>query len=201
MYAMPAEKIPWEIPEPPKELVEIVQSYPREDGKALDIGCGTGNYSFYLAQHGYTVTGVDFSQKALDIATRNNEQSKLPVKFIHADVTNLNAAIAGQTFDLIVDYSILHHIAPQDVANYAHQFFEFLSPTGKLLLVCYSDEDEYAHGATKATGKYGNEMFYRTRQQIEQLYENLHEVSYEPARLGKRAQHFAHSFVFERATS
>jgi 2-polyprenyl-3-methyl-5-hydroxy-6-metoxy-1,4-benzoquinol methylase len=201
MYAMPVEQIPWEISEPPQELVGIIQAYPHQTGTALDIGCGTGNYSFYLAQNGYIVTGVDFAQKALDIAIQRNSQLKLPIKFIRADVTKLNTALTGKTFDLILDYSILHHIAPSDVESYAQQFTKLLSPTGKLLLVCYSDQDEYAHGAATATGKYGNDMFYRSRQEIEKLYHELTKVSYEPARLGKRAQHFAHSFIFEQAKS
>ena len=37
-------------------------------GSALDVGCGTGDSSIYLAQHGWKVTGVDFVPKALDKA-------------------------------------------------------------------------------------------------------------------------------------
>ena len=33
-------------------------------GFLLDVGCGTGNYSVYLAQNGFNVTGIDFSQEA-----------------------------------------------------------------------------------------------------------------------------------------
>ncbi len=37
-------------------------------GSALDLGCGTGDSSIYLAQHGWKVTGVDFVPKALEKA-------------------------------------------------------------------------------------------------------------------------------------
>ena len=37
-------------------------------GTALDIGCGTGDNSIYLAKHGWQVTGVDFVAKAVDKA-------------------------------------------------------------------------------------------------------------------------------------
>ncbi|KAA8946883.1 methyltransferase domain-containing protein, partial [Mycobacterium sp.] len=33
-------------------------------GSALDLGCGTGDASIYLARHGWHVTGVDFVGKA-----------------------------------------------------------------------------------------------------------------------------------------
>jgi SAM-dependent methyltransferase len=37
-------------------------------GSALDVGCGTGDSSIYLSQHGWTVTAVDFVPQALDKA-------------------------------------------------------------------------------------------------------------------------------------
>lgn len=197
MYSLPIEQIPWEITDAPKELVNFLESRPGSRGTALDVGCGTGNYSIYLAQHGYTVIGVDVAQKALDIATERAKSLNLPIAFRQGDVTALSQVVPGETFDLILDYSILHHIAPADVAAYAKQFATLLKPGGTLLLVCYSDQDEFSRGAPKATGKYGNDMYYRSCQEIEKIYANLRVVSYEEARLGKRHQHFAHSFIFE----
>lgn len=201
MYDLPLGRIPWEIEEPPKELVELIQTGILRGGRALDIGCGTGNYSFYLAQHGFDeVVGVDFSKKALAVAEKHNQKLKLPVRFVFGDATEPDIAANAQ-FDFILDYSILHHIEPKDAGNYAAHSMELLKPGGKLLLVCYSDKDEFASGNVAATGTYGNTMFYRTADEVRSLYKGLTEISYKEARLGKRAHHFAHCFLFEKPLS
>ena len=46
MYDMPLENIPWEIKEPPKDLVDLINKGVLTGSKALDIACGTGNYTF-----------------------------------------------------------------------------------------------------------------------------------------------------------
>ena len=199
MYAKPLKDIPWEIVEPPQELVELVGSGKLPGGRALDIACGTGNYSFYLAQHGFNeVVGVDFSEKALAIGRKNNEVLKLPVRFAFADVSQIANALPGEQFDFILDYSILHHLEPAVTDDYARQCANLLKPGGKLLLVCYSDKDEGASGGTSATGKYGNTMFYRTADEIRAAYKDLKEISYKEARLGKRLHHAGHCFLFEK---
>ena len=52
----------------------------------LDFGCGTGNHSIQLAKRGYDVTGVDRSNKMLDIANVKADQKKLPCKFFQSDL-------------------------------------------------------------------------------------------------------------------
>lgn len=198
MYDKPLENIPWEIKDPPKELVELVASGKIKGGRALDIACGTGNYSFYLAQHGFTeVVGMDFSEKALAIARKNNETLKLPVSFKFADVTHLEEALPGEQFDFILDYSILHHLDLAVTADYARQCANLLKPGGKLLLVCYTEKHEFA-SASQAAGEWGNTMFFRTADEIRAAYKDLKELSYKEARLGKRQRHLAHCFLFEK---
>lgn len=201
VYDRPLENIPWEIIEPPKELVELIETKQITDGDALDLACGTGNYSFYLARHGFMVTGVDFSDKALNIAREHAKSLQLPVTFINADITQLDEVLHGQRFDFILDYSILHHLEPTVIEQYANQCARLLKPDGKLLIVCYSDtyddEDVTKTGKTGA-GKYGNSMFFRTKEEIRAAYHELREIWYRKGRLGKRAQHPAHCFLFEK---
>jgi 2-polyprenyl-3-methyl-5-hydroxy-6-metoxy-1,4-benzoquinol methylase len=200
MYDLPLENIPWEIKDPPKELVSAINAGEVKGAKALDIACGTGNYTFYLAQHGFSdVLGVDFSEKALAVARKNNEKLKLPVRFAFADVTKIEKTLNGETFDFILDYSILHHLEPSVTASYAHQCANLLNPGGRLLLVCYSDKDEFSSGGNSATGTYGNTMFYRTADEIRAAYKDLKEVYYKETALGKRLHHIAHCFLFEKA--
>lgn len=201
MYERPLENIPWEIAEPPKELVELVERKLITSGTALDVACGTGNYSFYLARHGFTVTGIDFAEKALAIAREHAKPLDLPVTFVMADATKIDATLPNAPFDFILDYSVLQHIGPADVASYAKQYTELLKPGGILLLVCYSDKYNDADVARQnagGTGKYGNNMFFRTADEIRALYKDLHEISYTEGRLGKRRQHPAHCFVFKK---
>lgn len=49
MYELPLEKVPWEIQDPPKELVEVIEHKTVMPGNVLDMGCGSGNYAIYLA--------------------------------------------------------------------------------------------------------------------------------------------------------
>jgi 2-polyprenyl-3-methyl-5-hydroxy-6-metoxy-1,4-benzoquinol methylase len=200
MYQMPLEDIPWEIKEPPRELVELVDSGQIKSGRALDIACGTGNYSLYLARNGFDVTGIDFSKRAIAMAIRNSGAIKLPIHFIVGNIQSLESLLKDfDRFDFILDYSIFHHLEPAITVDYARQCTNLLKPGGKLLLVCYSDKDEFASGKRTATGKYGNKMFYRTKEEIRNAYSGLKELSYKETRLGKRQQHIAHCFLFEKS--
>jgi len=61
--------VPWDghsLAKSMRDLVEGDGALPA--GTALDLGCGTGDNSIYLANHGWQVTGVDFVSKAVDKA-------------------------------------------------------------------------------------------------------------------------------------
>src|SRR5215470_13935916 len=62
----------WERQVPPSDLVELIEGrLALAPGSALDLGCGTGTDSIYLAAHGWDVTGVDMVSEAVAIACRN----------------------------------------------------------------------------------------------------------------------------------
>ncbi|MEV0819952.1 class I SAM-dependent methyltransferase [Nonomuraea rubra] len=60
----------WQRPAPPAGLVALVQGpSPLPPGHALDLDCGTGTGTIYLATHGWDVTASDMAPKALAAAT------------------------------------------------------------------------------------------------------------------------------------
>src|SRR6201999_2921755 len=96
---------PWDghpIAQTLRELVEGNDETPAlPTGSALDLGCGTGDASIYLARHGWTVTGIDFVPKALEKARAKAGIAKASVDFVGADVTRLTQAGIGTGFELI----------------------------------------------------------------------------------------------------
>ena len=59
---------PWDRPVPQEELIQIIKEYGITPCNVLDIGCGTGSSSIELARHGYNVTAIDISSKAIDLS-------------------------------------------------------------------------------------------------------------------------------------
>jgi hypothetical protein len=51
-------------------------------------------------------------------------------------------------------------------------------------------------GGKSAVGKFGNEMFYRTAEEIKRFYQSFEVVSYKEVMLGKKLDHTGHCFVF-----
>lgn len=91
--------------------------------KALDIACGEGRNSIFLAQHGYRVTGLDISDKGLNKGENRAQAMGLSIEFRRVDLDDYT--IQG-TFDLILNFNFLQReLIPYEVAA--------LNPGGVLL--------------------------------------------------------------------
>jgi SAM-dependent methyltransferase len=104
-------------------------------GTALDVGCGTGDSSIYLAQHGWKVTGVDFVRKALDKARAKTRAAGVQVKFVQADVTHLSQAAVDEKFELMVDNGCLHGMSDDDRDLYVKEITAAAAPGARLAIV------------------------------------------------------------------
>jgi SAM-dependent methyltransferase len=77
----------------------------RGPGRALDVGCGTGDNAIELARRGFEVTAIDLSDRALAMAGAKADAAGVSVAFRRADVTRPDEA--GGSYDLIVDRGLL----------------------------------------------------------------------------------------------
>jgi ubiquinone/menaquinone biosynthesis C-methylase UbiE len=78
---------------------------------ALDLGCGTGRHSLWLADAGAQVTAVDFSEGMLAVA--RNKPGAETIHFIAHDLHQPLPFSAGQ-FDLVVSGLVLEHLRELD---------------------------------------------------------------------------------------
>ncbi len=102
-----ADRADWNARYAEKPLVWSVgpnQRFAREiaslsAGKALDVACGEGRNAIYLAEQGWDVTAIDFSDVAIDKGRRMAEERGVKVDWINADVTD--ASLPRGRFDLV----------------------------------------------------------------------------------------------------
>jgi ubiquinone/menaquinone biosynthesis C-methylase UbiE len=129
------EFTPWDGHPIAQNLQDLVHTLPA--GKALDLGCGTGDASIYLAQNGWTVTGVDYIDQPLEAARSKATAAKASVDFVRADVTRLSQEGLGQHFNLIVDNGCLHNMSDGDRDAYVREVSAVAAPDARLLIVAF----------------------------------------------------------------
>ena len=78
---------------------------------ALDIGCGTGQLCRELYHMGFSCTGLDVSEAALDIAEKSTVKS---ITFIHGDITSTKLS-GHMPFNLIVTRYVLAFITDREL--------------------------------------------------------------------------------------
>ena len=102
---------PWDSGVSPPELKELIEGpHARKPGKALDLGCGTGTNSIYMAQHGWDVTGIDFVPRAIAMAKEKAASAGASPRLIVGDVTRLQDLGIGDGFAFVLDLGCLHSI-------------------------------------------------------------------------------------------
>ncbi|HET7570610.1 MAG TPA: class I SAM-dependent methyltransferase [Gammaproteobacteria bacterium] len=133
------EPPPWDTGEPNEYLVEFIRSRAIKPGRALDVGCGTGTQSIWLAGQGFSVLGVDVAPLAIEKARAKAADAGEDCRFEVRDF--LNDRIAGGPFDFVFDLGCFHIFdAPADRARFAAQVAALLAPGGRWLSLIGSTE-------------------------------------------------------------
>ena len=139
------KRTPWDTGVTPPELRAAVEGLEAEPpGRALDIGCGTGLNSVYLARHGWEVTGVDFAGPAVGRARQRLRDAnaaggaRLRARFLRGDATRLRALGVRGPYSLVVDIGCLHGIPREGRARYAAEVAALTAPGALYLLYAFS---------------------------------------------------------------
>jgi 2-polyprenyl-3-methyl-5-hydroxy-6-metoxy-1,4-benzoquinol methylase len=96
--------------------------------RVLDVGCGVGALSLYLATKGALVVGVDVSDRAIRLANSARQALDLEnVKFVRGEL-----ATGKGRFDFVICSEVIEHV-PDDL-ELARRLYSQLNPGGYLLL-------------------------------------------------------------------
>ena len=120
---------PWDVGRPDANLVQTVTAMPIIPCQALDIGCGTGNNSIWLAQNNFAVTGIDTSEIAIQKASEKAALEQVKCTFLVSDIfTN---QIAGAPFGFIFDRGCFHSFASDsERRSFAEKVADHLESAG-----------------------------------------------------------------------
>ena len=170
---IPLNKIPWNSEVPPAELVELVESGRVRPCRAVDLGCGAGNYAIYLAAHGFDVTGIDISPAAIKIATEKALQQNIRCRFIIADLIGDLHEVRDR-FDFAFDWEFLHHIFPDDRTTYINNVSKILNRGALYLSVSFSETDPQFGGTGKfRTTPIGTTLYFSSESELQDLISPL----------------------------
>ena len=119
---------------------------PLEGRSALEIGCGSGPISCYLAGRGLAVRGLDVSPTALEMARQHAAERGLKVQFDSADICNFPEQ--RERYDVIVDGHCLHYfVLDEDRRKAFAVIYRLLKPGGLFVIETMISHPAFVAGA------------------------------------------------------
>ncbi|MFI4983722.1 MAG: bifunctional 2-polyprenyl-6-hydroxyphenol methylase/3-demethylubiquinol 3-O-methyltransferase UbiG [Rickettsiales bacterium] len=100
--------------------------------KLLDVGCGGGLISVPMAKIGFTVDGVDASEKNIMVARAHAKKHRIKnLEYMYTSVEH-HAEKNLQKYDVILALEVLEHVA--EINNFIHALKQMLKPGGVLII-------------------------------------------------------------------
>ena len=91
----------------------------------LDIGCGGGLISEPMARLGAKVTGIDASEKNIEVARLHSKKSELQINYLQTSPEKLNN---NEKFDIILNLEVVEHV--DNVNLYINSCYKLLKKNG-----------------------------------------------------------------------
>ena len=165
----PYRKLPWFSPRPYPWVREAVEAgWLRPGGRVLDVGCGAGTNSLFLARSGYRASGVDLAPAAIVAAQRRAAHRKLAIDFRVGDALRL--PFPPRRFEGLVDVGCFHTIPIALRRAYSKELARVTRAGGRYVLAWVGRESAGKFGPPhrpsleEATATFEEEfLFLRTR--------------------------------------
>lgn len=144
---------PWEIGRAQAAVVNLVYDGAFDGCSVLDVGCGIGDNSLYIARHARkaVVTACDLVERALDVVRQKAAGTGLPMECLQQDlIAPLQGELQGRQFDVVLDANVFHCFAPgPDRDAYVANLARLVKPGGQLIMLVFSDKQGGSRGPVR----------------------------------------------------
>ncbi|MFX1303813.1 MAG: corrinoid protein-associated methyltransferase CpaM [Promethearchaeota archaeon] len=115
----------------------IANNLVEKDETILDIGMGTGTFAILCAKKGVRVTGIDYSEKMLEVANKNIKQEELTdnIQIIRMPVIELEEQFSDKSFDKIIAILSFSEFYQNEQDYCLEQINRILKDDGEFILV------------------------------------------------------------------
>lgn len=154
-------------------LARIYEQVRQGRGKCvLDIGFGTGVLTAKLYENGYDITGIDFSERMIQIA-----RDKMPrARLIQHDFSNgLPVELAESKFDAIVCTYAIHHLDDAAKIKFLKELQTHLNAEGRIYIgdVAFSTRDELNACQENCGDEWDDDEFYIVAEEVASKIEGV----------------------------
>lgn len=124
----------------------------KENGlkNVLDLGCGTGRNTIYMANRGLKITATDISEKGLDITRKKAEKLGYDIKTSRHDMRSM--PFKDNSFEAVLCSWVSGHGTHEDMVNHAREMLRVVQPGG-LIFVDYPSKKDALYGMGDAIEK------------------------------------------------
>ena len=133
---------PWDIGRPQSAIRSLFEKDEISfEGPILDLGCGTGENSLFLADRGYSVLGVDASPRAIEKAKAKAESRDVAgnIDFRVQDALSLDGL--DDEFGVVIDCGLFHVFDDETRRTYVSSLKSAIAPDGHVVILCFSDRE------------------------------------------------------------
>lgn len=110
-------------------LAGLLKEYGVEDGLVLDLGCGTGSLTELLADRGYDMIGVDYSEEMLELALDKRVESGKDILYLCQDMREFE--LYGTVAAVVSICDCMNYITePEDLVTVFELVNNYLDPGG-----------------------------------------------------------------------
>jgi SAM-dependent methyltransferase len=143
----------WDTGRTSSELKNVVEEKTIRPCRAVELGCGTGTDSVYLAGKGFEVTAIDIAPTALSMAEQKAEKAGVKVEWLLADVLR---APELEPFDFLYDRGCYHAVRRDYPKEYVAAVRRLTRQGGRILILAGNakeDSPEWFAGPPRVTEK------------------------------------------------